>query len=566
MRKKLFFILLIFSAQRLSAQEYKYLIHFKDKKNNGFSLSNPNLFLSEKSIHRRVSQGIAIDSTDLPLTQAYIDSLSLVPTVKIFNTSKWFNQILISVTDTNYLSVILHFSFVLTFKPVNNQNFNKIPGHVSLDQQFVHAETSSLNVHTGVNFSETDQLNYGASVNQIHIHHGEFLHNMGFHGEGMTIAILDDGFNSYLSNPAFETIRESYRVLGTYDYVNQKISVNEEDIHGSNCFSTLASNIPGTMIGTAPGASFWLFKTEDVNSETPVEEQNWIAAAEYADSAGADLITTSLGYSYFDNPAYNINYAERDGHSSMISQAANLCVAKGMIVTASAGNSGEDLTETRYVICPADGDSVYAVGAVSADSIIAGFSSWGPNASGQVKPDGVSVGEGAVLVSPSGDPVTGNGTSYSNPILAGLISCLWQAFPEFPAHSILDAVRQSSNRFNNPDAHYGYGLPDFQKAYNILQNKRLNGIAPLQGNEWFSAFPVPFHGSISVLLKPSYTGNGSLQLLDVRGKVLLKQTVYTTSGQLLLIELNVNPSLSTGVYFIRYADPKESKTLKMLKW
>ncbi len=181
------------------------------------------------------------------------------------------------------------------------------------------------------------------------MHHGEYLHGLGFHGEGMTIAILDDGFNNYLTNPAFDSIRNENRIFGTYDFVNQKISVNEEDQHGANCFSIIAANITRHHDRHCTCRQLLVFKTEDITSETPVEEQNWVAAAEFADSAGVDLITTSLGYGYFDDSVYNLTYAERNGHTSLVSRAANLAVAKGMIVTASAGNSGGLTGEQKYI-------------------------------------------------------------------------------------------------------------------------------------------------------------------------------------------------------------------------
>ena len=407
--------------------------------------------------------------------------------------------------------------------------------------------------------------NYGVSFDQISIHHGDFLHNQGFHGEGMTIAILDDGFNSYLSNPAFDSVLNDHRVLGTYDYVNQKETVNEEDAHGANCFSIIASNIPGTMVGSAPAASFWLFKTEDITSESPVEEQNWIAAAEFADSAGADLISTSLGYDYFDDSAFDLDYPERNGHTSMISRAANLAVAKGMIVTASAGNDGEQPSERKYVTCPADGDSVYTVGAIDPAGNIAPFSSWGPNSSGQIKPDGVSVGEGAFLVPANGFPQAGNGTSYSNPNLAGLITCLWQAFPEFSSHDITDAVRKASSLYLQPNVRFGYGIPDFEKAFQYLLSKRLNEYGQVLGNDWIRAFPVPFQQSFKLIFIPGINGVANFQLMDEEGKLLQKFSAPISAYQLQVQEFSGLSALPSGVYLLRYADAQRTKTIKLVK-
>jgi serine protease AprX len=562
---RLFLFIFLFVFQRIYAQDYKYLIHLKDKNNNGFSLSDPDAFLSYKSIQRRFKQNIKIDSTDLPITAAYIDSLLTLPTLRILNKSRWFNQILISLSDTSVLQQVFQFSFISSSEPVNNSRRKKMPESISVNQHTASNGNSSISTASYFSYVGSDTINYGASLRQISVHHGEYLHEQGFHGEGMTIALLDDGFNNYLTNPAFDSIRNDNRILGTYDFVNLKVSVNEEDQHGADCFSIIAANMPGTMVGTAPEASYWLFKTEDINSETPVEEQNWVAAAEFADSAGVDLISTSLGYGYFDDTLYNLDYVKRNGHTALISRAANLAVTKGMIVTASAGNSGGLTNEEKYILCPADGDSVYAVGSVDINGLIAYSSSWGPNSSGQIKPDGVSVGAGAFYVAPDGIVNSGSGTSFSNPNLAGLIACLWQAFPEFVSHDILDAVRRSSNLFIDPNNRYGYGLPDFEKAYTILQDKKLAFYNQILGNDWIHVFPVPFLQSFSLLIKPSISGMASLQFLDVSGKMIMKQSIFISAGQLQLMEFKISQPLAAGVYFLRYADQKESRTLKLLK-
>jgi hypothetical protein len=561
MHLRLLFICLLFLFQHAFAQEYKFLVRFRDKKNNGYTLQDPSLYLSPKSVQRRQKFHISIDSTDLPLTAAYIDSLVSFPTVNILNKSRWFNQVLISVQDSSVMRQILQLSYVLSSEPVNNSRPKKFPDHISINGISVPStKTSSENLGT-----LTAPYNYGASLAQVHIHHGEYLHNQGFHGEGIVVAILDNGFNNYLTNPAFDSIRNDHRILGTYDFVNRRMSVNEEGGHGSNCFSILASNIPGTLVGSAPAAGYWLFKTEDDFSETPTEEQNWIAAAEFADSAGADLISTSLGYAYFDNPLYDLSYPERDGQTALVSRAANLVVSKGMIVTASAGNSGDQPNDSKYVICPADGDSVFTIGSVDDSGQISSFSSWGPNAAGQVKPDAVSVGSGTFLIGPDGLLHSGNGTSYSNPNLAGLIACLWQAFPDFTPHDLLSAVRQSSNQYNYPGNRYGYGIPDFEKAYEILVLKKLSRSVALTADDWIRAFPVPFRESFHLFILPAANGQASIQLMDVSGKIIKTQSLTISAGQLQLLEFNPGRSLTAGTYLIRYTDQVQSKTLKVLK-
>ena len=527
-------------------------------------MSEPAAFLSEKAIQRRLKQHIKIDSTDLPITATYVDSLLAIPTLRILNKSRWFNQLLISITDTAVLQYVHSLSFVLSSEPVNNQQSIKISGPVSINKEEAITSilrTNSLNSVAGV----ASYYNYGSSFSQIHIHHGDYLHDLGYHGESMTIAILDNGFNNYLTNPAFDSLRLNHRILGSYDFVNQKISVNEEGVHGAFCFSILASNLPEVFVGSAPASEYWLFKTEDDSSESPVEEQNWVAAAEFADSVGVDLISTSLGYAYFDDPKYDLNYLQRNGHNALISQAANLAVAKGMIVTAAAGNDGTQNSERKYLSCPADGDSVYAAGAVDISNQIGNFSSWGPNGSGQVKPDGVSVGVGTRFIGTDGNLNSGNGTSFATPNLAGLITCLWQAFPEFSAHDILMTVRHSSDKFASPDFHYGYGLPDFEKAYQTLLSKRMGITNTLAGNEWILAYPVPFQNTIHILIKPLVAGTATLQLMDISGKNIQTKTFPIEANLVQLVEFNINQALSKGTYFLRYIDSQRSKTLKLLK-
>jgi hypothetical protein len=564
MLSRLIFILLFFLFQQVSAQEYKFLIRFKDKNKNGISLSDPASFLSAKSILRRQKQNIPVDSTDLPVSAIYADSILSIPSVRILNSSRWFNLVLISVPDSSVLQQVRSFSFVMSSEPVNNRRMKKITNRFSINQikSFSGSTVSENKMFLSGKISAAD---YGAAFTQVHIHHGEYLHNLGFQGEGMTIAILDNGFSNYLNNPAFDSLRSDHRILGTYDFVHQKMTVNEEEAHGAYCFSIIASNIPGTMIGTAPSASYWLFKTEDDVSESPVEEQNWVAAAEFADSVGVDLITTSLGYGYFDDSAYDLTHPERNGHTALVSQAANMAVAKGIIVTASAGNSGFETSDRKYISCPADGDSVYAAGAVDYNGQIAGFSSWGSNGSGQVKPDGVSIGLGTSFIGTDGNPYSGNGTSFSNPNLAGLITCLWEAFPEFNAHDILAAVRESSDQYNLPDDRYGYGIPDFEKAYQSLLMKRNAGLKPLTASDWIHVFPVPFKDRIYLFILPAVSGTASIQLMDVSGKLIQTQTLYVTEGQMQLVEYIVGRPLANGAYFIRYVDQQRTKTLKLLK-
>ncbi len=565
----IFCFLLAPLAGRSQLADSRWIIVLRDKQSTPYRLDNPAAYLSGAAIQRRVRQQIPIDSSDLPIDPAYLDSISAVPNVSILNVSKWMNQVLIKTTDPNALAAINAFSFTLKTAVIAAR---VIPGAGRSTRNKMAPDgiqSAGKNVgllHKRESGSGGNLLNYGYSYDQIHIHKGEWLHNQGFTGAGLTIAILDDGFYGWLSNPAFDSVRWNNQVLGTYDYVNQKTSVNEEDAHGMHCFSILAANVPGIMVGSAPKARYWLLKTEDVHSEYPVEEQNWAAAAEFADSAGADMISTSLGYVHFDDSTLDHPYAERDGHSTLITKAANYAVSKGMIVTASAGNTGNAADDSKYVVCPADGDSVLAVGAVDAGGVIGSFSCQGPNAAGRLKPDVVSVGAGTIIAETDGSAGRGNGTSYSNPNMAGLVACLWQAFPACSSRQIMDAVRKSSDRYAHPDAHYGNGIPDFREAYALLALQRtLNHYFSDPSAPWLRVSPVPFGSQFTVYFKAPHNGQANIALIDAGGRVLETISMSVIAGRLYSAGFPGTPQLARGVYFIRYADGQSARSVAVLK-
>ncbi|RYG03923.1 MAG: T9SS type A sorting domain-containing protein [Chitinophagaceae bacterium] len=476
-----------------SGQTTRHIVQLTDKQGTPHTISDPSTYLSARSILRRTSQRIAIDSTDLPLSPSYIAAIAGVPNVQVLNVSKWLNQVLIRTNDPSALTIINNFSFVKSTKQIANNSVKRYTPS-KLDYRVFNAEKpvvyginkkASVTRALGTNKIQgtLEEFSYGSTLDQIHIHEGEFLHKKGFTGEGVVMAMMDAGYNGYLGNPVFDSIRNQGRILGTWDYVMNEESVNEDHVHGALCFSTIAANRPGSMVGTAPHASFWLFRTEDDASETPVEEQNWIAAAEFADSAGAQLFSTSLGYYAFDDPSLSYSHAQRDGKTAMITRAATLAAKKGILLTCSAGNSGYEAGENKYVMVPADADSVLTVGAVDYYNNIAGFSSPGPNGAGKRKPNIVSVGVGTIFAWTDGSPMGGNGTSLSNPNVAGLVACLWQAFPEQSNMSIIDAVQKSSDKYGSPDDYYGNGLPNFRKAYNYLMTKSFTGnLQYIKGN------------------------------------------------------------------------------------
>ena len=456
----------IVSTGLTQAQFSRYVVQFTDKKGTPYTLSAPQVYLSAKSIARRTSQHIAIDSTDLPVNPAYLDSIRNVPFVTIINNSKWLNQVLIKITDVSALAKINSFPFVKKSSAIAarlNTGNNGLSDELAEGPIQQPVPVNHITAPTGI-----AALEYGSMYNQIHIHNADYLHKLGFTGRGMTIAILDAGFFGYLTNPVFDSVRLQGRVLGTWDYVNNEASVNEDNVHGANVFSLMASNRPGVLVGSAPHASYWLLKTEDSNTEYPVEEQFWTVAAEFADSAGVDMISTSLGYANFDNSIFNYSYAQRNGKTAMITLAADLAAKKGILVVVAAGNSGSGSTDLKYVGVPADAENAFTIGSVDINGNIAGSSSWGPNGAGLLKPNVVSVGAFAVVSTPTGNPTTGSGTSYACPLMAGMVACLWQVFPEFTNMQIMDAVQKSAHKYTSPDYRFGYGIPNFKKGIALL--------------------------------------------------------------------------------------------------
>ena len=469
MKKLLFLLSLIFfiGCANSYAQFSRYIIQLKDKSGNPFLTTNPAPFLTQRSINRRIRYNIVVDESDLPITPAYLDSIRLSGNVTIINVSKWLNQVCIQTTDAAALIKINSFVFVKGTSPTAARVGNIIS---PINKQLDPPGQPLPSMITGKPQSPTDFYNYGESFPQIHLHNGEFLHNHGFRGEGMQLAIMDAGFYHYQTLPTFDSVRKNQQILGTWDFVSNEASVNEDFAHGMNCFSTIAANIPGTFVGTAPATSFYLFRTEDVSSEYPVEEQNFAAAAERADSLGVDVFSVSLGYTTFSNNLFNYTYSDMNGNTTISAKAADFAAKKGIFVTVAAGNEGSN--SWHYITTPADADSVLTVGAVALNRQVALFSSFGPSSDGQIKPAVAAVGSGAVIANQStGFPSFGNGTSYSCPIMAGVATCLWQAFPEVNNMGIIDALEKSADRFTTPDDRSGFGIPDVKKAFVQLIKK-----------------------------------------------------------------------------------------------
>ena len=530
--KTIIFTCLLFSLTfELSAQfPGKYWVKFTDKNGSPYSVSNPTSYLSLRSITRRTNQGIAIDITDIPVNQTYINQVNGTG-AQVFQRSKWINAAIVIVNNATQLSAINSLSCVASSIPVGKYIKTK-----SEEELSENAVTTSYQKQ-----SQVTAYNYGPSFTQANQIGADCMHQLGYRGQGMVIAVIDAGFENVNTNPVFDSLRNEGRLLGTRDYVAGNTSVNEDNSHGANCLSLIAGNTPGQLIGTAPKASYWLLRTEDAATEKIIEESNWVVAAEFADSVGADIATTSLGYTTFDNASQNHVYADLDGRTAVASIAATIAARKGIFVLNAAGNEGGGAW--NYIGVPADADSICAVGAVNGSGVHAGFSSVGPTSDGRIKPDLSSMGQGSYVCNSNGIFSSGNGTSYATPILAGAIACLWQANQSKTNMEILQVLKASASQSSNPDNIYGWGIPNMCAAFNFMNATDVK-VSEIINNTSFKLFPNPAKNQINFTLnqKPEL-----VLLHDVLGNLI---DFTLTEKQPNSFELVFNNSMANGVYFI----------------
>lgn len=464
--KKILLLLFMLPAMTLMAQEetapapmpeipttYRYRVYLTDKKESPFSLKRPGEFLSEKALQRRARLNLKVDQHDLPVSPTYLAGLK-AQGMKILHCSKWNNTAVVETRDTAAANALRNLPYVSRIVQVwksSNRNVTR--------EQPERSSIVTNELKATPNF-------YGAGQHQIEMLNGNLLHQQGFKGEGMTIAVIDGGFY----NADLLTALNKCRILGTRNFVRPEVGVYEEQSHGMMVLSCIGANAPFSLVGTAPEASFYLLVSEDGSSESLVEEDNWCAAVEYADSLGCDIITSSLGYTEFDDSTTSHRYHELDGRTAINSRSASLAASRGLLVLNSAGNSGND--HWKLIGFPADAHNILAVGAVNANGRNTLFSSLGNSADRRIKPEVMAMGGQTSLLDIDGSVTKANGTSFSCPVLCGAVACLWQAFPNKRPEEIIKAVCQSGNNAEHPDNVYGYGIPDMWRAYNLLKNAK----------------------------------------------------------------------------------------------
>lgn len=433
----------------------KYWVQFKNKTNSPYNIKKPEAFLSSRAIHRRKRQQIPITHEDLPVNPGYTNKLRQLG-VHIQHSSKWLNGVTIVADEQTFLALAdLNFISNTTYigKHFHKDIFLRKKGKKRDNTQ----EVERMDDH------------YGYTGPQIKMVKGDILHDMGYKGEGMLIAVMDGGFSNTDIMPFFDHLHSSKKFVGHHDFVDSDREVFEASAHGSQVLSVMAANLPGLMVGTAPEASYVCIRTEDNRGEYRSEEYQWIAGLEYADSLGVDVVNSSLGYSTFSDKKMDYTYADLNGQTSPASRAADMAFSKGMIVVNAVGNSGD--TNWKHMDVPADSKTVFSVGATDIEGERAKFSSQGPTADGRIKPDVSALGRRIGIASIYSYKVTAsNGTSYAAPLIAGAVAALWQAFPYKSNQEILEAVKQSASQALQPDNQLGYGIPDFYRAYQLLED------------------------------------------------------------------------------------------------
>jgi len=514
------------------ASELYYFIRFADKKGTPYSLLRPEEFLSVRAIERRKLFGVGIDSTDLPVNPLYINEV-IATGVQFHSSSKWLNGITILSSDSFPLQAIKQLPFVKNI-------------------QYTGIRTSAVSVrqHARYNYTLSD---YGSSEAQIRQLNGQFLHDKGYRGKGVLIGILDSGFRNVDTNPAFDSLRIANRITGAASVISSAIDVYRQDAHGALVLSVMAANIPGRYIGTAPEASYLLLQTEYAPNEYLVETDFWVRGIELADSAGADVVNSSLGYTEFDDPAMNFTYADMNGRVARSSIAAEMAAQKGMIVCNSVGNSGS--LPWKYLGSPADAHAILSIGATTSTGEASAFSSYGPSSDGRVKPELSATGTRTALVNTQGSITSSNGTSFSSPVVAGMAACYLQFLrrqhQSLSVGSIINQLIQSANRAATPHPQLGYGIPDFAKVPGLI-----TGNAATTTDS-----PITF--SFNPAAKTITVGLTALRGIDISVHDLSGRRLMHLAAGNSFTELNLS-NLNAGVYLVQVRAGKELFNHKIL--
>lgn len=551
------FILLFavqFSFTQTSPVTGKWWVEFTDKNNSPYCLCRPAEFLSARALERRARAGIVLEGNDLPVSPAYLKALESGG-VKVHNASRWLNAASVIADSAaarrlEALPFVRRVSYLGHDITIQNPP-NRMPKRRAPLEEVPKAEGS--------------RSAYGYAALQNSLLGIPLLHAAGHRGEGVWVAVMDGGFTHVDTLPFFDSVALHNRLFQGWDFVERDGGVYESAFHGTSVLSVMAADLPGYFVGTAPGATYFLLKTEDTGGEFPIEEANWIAGAEWADSIGADIINASLGYTSFNDTTLSHRYATLDGRTAIGSRGATIAATKGMIICNSAGNSGDE--PWRHIGVPADAPGVIAVGAVQHDETRAGFSSVGPTADGRIKPELVAPGDMVVVSGNVGvDLGLSSGTSLASPMLAGALASLWSAFPEKTAAQILDAVFAAADQSNRPDNERGYGLPDMTRAWLRLGGFLHENDAPNNARGGFFSYDRAA-GTLSFLLFNELAAPDALvEVRDFSGRVVRKVPLRYTPARVPALFIGGLQDVAPGTYQVLVHTAEETFRLNWLAW
>lgn len=540
--------MMIISAFLVNAQtpQYAYRIGFKDKQ-GAPDLSNPLNLFSQRALDRRSAQGILLDSTDRPVSPVYVNDVFTTISGKLHVTSRWLNQIVILVTDTSNVATVRSKAFVAYAEYVGYFGSG-------LYKQTSKDDTGKMQKTTG------SSAYYGTAYDQTKLVNGDYLHDRGYKGKGKLIAVMDEGFAGVNTGSVFDSLMKSGRLKDQRNFVYNNNDVFTSYNHGTGCLSTIAGNLPGTYVGSAPEADIALYVTEYPFGDMPIEMDNMLAAAERADSIGADVISASVGYNTFSSPFKSLVYADIDGKTTVAAQAANMATKKGILFVITAGNEGGG--GWNYVLTPGDADSAITIGGATLNRSAVSSSGNGPNAAGRVKPDVCMLGSNVSVMFTSTTPSYLGGTSYATPQLAGWAACLIQATStNATPYRIRTAIIKSGHLYTSPGPQMGHGVPDFGMAHNLL-NVKDTPEEQLTSANWLMATPNPTKDVVTVRLLMQQTGNATISLIDASGRLVSKNQYSLNAGKQ---SIQLNMPASAGMYLLKVNANEKQKTIRLVK-
>jgi subtilisin family serine protease len=549
MSKSIYFLafLLSFGWTTKGLAQDRYAVFFKFKPQNEYSLASPSKFLTQKAIQRRAREKFVVDSLDLPVATAYLQGISAY-SQELLYASKWLNAAVV-VTDAAGKKNLEALPFVQKVEWVakgfisksGNRTAPEIPGKPTKNQKWAIEES----------YREAAAYDFQNELLGI-----PAMHQAGFTGKGITVAVFDSGFPGLDRAIPFAHVFTNKQVVGQLNVVRPWIKeVFRDNEHGTQVSSLIFSNQPGTLVAGAHQAQVVFAITEDVATEYPIEELNWVRAAEYADSLGVDIINSSLGYLDFDEPSLTYTTAQLDGKTTYVTRGATLAAKRGILVVNSVGNYGS--AGSSSLIAPADAQGILAVGSVNASSIVSTFSSRGPTADGRIKPELVAFGQSPVLIRSSGQVSAAAGTSFSAPQLTALAAGLWEAKPEWTKDELLTNLIKSGTQYATPDQNLGYGIPNFRIAY---YGALLGLNEEIESGS--SIYPNPLR-SESLHIRFGKELKVTLQILDGSGRRVVEQVGERNAiQQPFVFDLSDLPS---GIYFLQLLDGKEIAYKKLIK-